>query len=68
MPLAGQLHSYVVQSSFQGHFLQILLTNDDLIGERPYSLAVDHMDTLWVGNERAQIKIFRYLLNTSHIV
>lgn len=52
----------------KGHFLRMLLTSDDLLGERPYSLAVDHMDTLWVGNERAQIKIFRYILNTSHLV
>lgn len=51
----------------KGHFLRILLSSEDLLGERPYSVAVDHMDTLWVGNERAQIKIFRYLLHTSHI-
>lgn len=52
----------------RGHFLQILLTRHDLDNERPYSVAVDHMGTLWVGNERAQIKIFRYLVNQSHIV
>ncbi|KAL4230686.1 interferon-beta production [Mactra antiquata] len=52
----------------KGHFLMVLLTKDDLQNERPYSIAVDTMGTLWVGNERAQIKIFRYLLHQSHIV
>lgn len=52
----------------KGHFLRILLNKDDMANDRPYSVAVDHMGTLWVGNERAQIKIFRYLLNQSHIV
>lgn len=52
----------------KGHFLRILLNKDDLDNERPYSLAVDSIGMLWVGNERAQIKIFRYLLNQSHIV
>lgn len=52
----------------KGHFLRVLLSRDDLDNERPYSVAVDHMGTLWVGNERAQIKIFRYLVNQSHIV
>ena len=52
----------------KGHFLKVLITKEELDNERPYSLAVDHMGTLWVGNERAQIKIFRYLLHQSHIV
>ncbi|XP_052792772.1 uncharacterized protein LOC128226766 isoform X2 [Mya arenaria] len=52
----------------KGHFICVLLSKEDLDNERPYSLAVDHMGTLWVGNERAQIKIFRYLVNHSHIV
>ncbi|XP_053400349.1 uncharacterized protein LOC123558025 isoform X2 [Mercenaria mercenaria] len=52
----------------KGHFLKILISRDELENERPYSVAVDHMGTLWVGNERAQIKIFRYLLHQSHIV
>ena len=52
----------------KGHFLKVLLSRDDLDNEKPYSLAVDPMGTLWVGNERAQIKIFRYLVNQSHIV
>ncbi|KAH3842856.1 E3 ubiquitin-protein ligase TRIM71-like isoform X2 [Dreissena polymorpha] len=52
----------------KGHFICVLLSRDDLDNERPYSVAVDHMGTLWVGNERAEIKIFRYLVNQSHIV
>jgi len=52
----------------KGHFITVLLSRTDLDNERPYSLAVDHMGTLWVGNERAQLKIFRYLVNQSHIV
>ncbi|XP_060594327.1 uncharacterized protein LOC132748726 isoform X2 [Ruditapes philippinarum] len=52
----------------KGHFLKVLITKEELDNERPYSVAVDHMGTLWIGNERAQIKIFRYLLHQSHIV
>lgn len=52
----------------RGHFLMVLISKEELDNERPYSVAVDHMGTLWVGNERAQIKIFRYLLHQSHIV
>lgn len=52
----------------KGHFLMVLLSKADLENERPYSVAVDHMGLLWVGNERAQIKIFRYLLHQPHLV
>ena len=52
----------------KGHFQRVLLTREDLENERPYSLAVDSMDMLWVGNERATIKIYRYLIHQAHIV
>ena len=62
------INSEVHLLDIKGHFLRILLTKEELGGEKPYSLAIDPTGMLWVGNERAYIKIFRYLLNQSHIV
>ncbi|KAL3878498.1 hypothetical protein ACJMK2_030842 [Sinanodonta woodiana] len=45
----------------KGHFIKVLLTKAHLVGERPYSLGIDQSGHLWVGNERAGVRVFRYL-------
>ena len=43
-----------------GHFIKLLLTEKEGIGE-PWAVAVDSEGFLWVGNTEGNIKLFKYM-------